>query len=388
MDFALTDEQRAIRDWVRTFVERELLPREAEALRRERAGLPALTRDEALELKAIARKSGFWGVQTPEKFGGMQLPAVTTALIEMELGRCFIPFRFGGYADIILFHTNEEQQRAYLLPTLEGDRTPCFAITEPGAGSDATAIRTRAVKDGPDWVLNGEKTFITRGDIADFAMVFAVTDPDKPTADGGVTCFLVDRNMGWESSSIPTMGEWGPASLVFSDVRVPERNILGELGKGFALALEWIGRGRYILSANAVGACERLLEMGMEHARNRVTFGQPLAARQAIQWMIADSATDLQALRLLVLHAAWQVDTGADSRHAQAMAKLFGGVKANEIVDRVLQIHGGMGYTRELPIERWYRELRVLRIYEGSDEIQRQTIARNLFKGYASVRSN
>jgi len=216
-------------------------------------------------------------------------------------------------------------------------------------------------------------------------MVFAVTDRLKG-ADGGVTCFLVDRDMGWKSEYIDTMGEWGPASLVFDNVRVPHSGILGEEGKGFELAMRWIGKGRYLLPARALGACERLVEMGMEHARTRVTFGEPLAERQAIQWMVADSAVEIEALRWLVLSAAWQVDAGFDSRQAQSMAKLFGGVKANEIVDRVMQIHGGMGYTRELPIERWYRELRLLRIYEGTDEIQRRTIARNLLRGHASVR--
>src|SRR5512139_3953697 len=181
------------------------------------------------------------------------------------------------------------------------------------------------------------------------------------------------------------MGEWGPASLLFDNVRVPHSAILGEEGRGFELAMRWIGRGRYLLPARALGACERLVEMAMEHARNRVTFGAPIAERQAIQWMVADSAVEIEALRWLVLVAAWQVDQGMDSRQAQSMAKLYGGVKANEIVDRVLQVHGGMGYTRELPIERWYRELRVLRIYEGTDEIQRRTIARNLLKGYVKV---
>ena len=296
-----------------------------------------------------------------------------------------MPFRFGGYADNILFHANEEQKQEYLLPTIEGEKVSCFAVTEPGAGSDATAIRTTARKDGSDWIINGEKTFITGGNEADFTMVFAITDPDKGV-NGGVTCFLADRDMGWKSEYIDTMGEWGPAALVFDDVRVPARNILGEEGQGFKLAMQWIGRGRYLLPARAIGACERLMEMAMEHARNRVTFGEPIANRQAIQWMLADSGVELEALRWLVLSAAWQVDQGLDSRHAQSMAKLFGGVKANEIVDRMLQIHGGMGYTRELPIERWYRELRLLRIYEGTDEIQRRTIARNLLKGHASVR--
>jgi acyl-CoA dehydrogenase len=385
MDFALTAEERSTRDWVRTFVEREIQPLETDLLRRERAGGHGFNRQELREIQLKAREFGFWGLQTPAEYGGMGLSAAMTALIEIELGRSFVPFRFGGSADNILFLANESQRIEYLLPTIEGDRVSCFAITEPGAGSDARAIRASARKDGDDWIINGEKTFITGGVDADFTMVFVVTDPDKGM-DGGVTCFLVDRDMGWKSEPIDTMGEWGPAALIFDEVRVPERNILGELGQGFALAMQWIGRGRYLLPARAIGACERLVDMAMEHAKNRVTFGEPIAQRQAIQWMIADSAVEIEALRWLVLSAAWQVDQGLDSRQAQSIAKLYGGVKANEIVDRVLQIHGGTGYTRELPVERWYRELRLLRIYEGTDEIQRRTIARNLLKGHASVR--
>ncbi|WNV83790.1 acyl-CoA dehydrogenase family protein [Umezawaea sp. Da 62-37] len=384
MDFALDEEQKEIRDWVRTFVRKEIIPLEPEVLRRERANQPGLTFEELDALQQKAKKAGFWGVQTPTEYGGMGMGAVMTALIEAELGRSFVPFRFGGNADNILYHGNAEQKERYLLPTISGERKSCFAITEPGAGSDAKAIRTSARKDGAEWVINGEKTFITGGNEADFVMVFAVTDKEKG-ANGGVTCFLVDREMGWKSEPIPTMGQWGPAALVFEDVRVPEENILGEVGQGFAMAMQWIGAGRYLLPARAIGSVERLVEMAIEQANSRVTFGQPIAEYQAIQWMIADSAVETEALRWLVLHAAWLVDQGADSRQAQSMAKLYGGVKANEIVDRVLQIHGGMGYTRELPIERWYRELRLLRIYEGTDEIQRRTIARNLLKGHAKV---
>jgi acyl-CoA dehydrogenase len=384
VDFSLTEEQREVRDWVRTFVRKEIMPLEPEVLRRERAGQPGLERSELRELQLKAKQSGFWGVLTPEEYGGMNLGGIMAALLEAELGRSFVPFRFGGAADNILFYANEEQREAYLRPTIAGDRISCFAITEPGAGSDARAIRTSAYQDGDDWVINGEKTFITGGNDADFTMVFAVTDKEKG-ANGGVTCFLADREMGWKSHPIDTMGEWGPAALTFDNVRVPSRNILGEVGRGFELAMRWIGQGRYLLPARAIGACERLLDMGIEYARTRTTFGQPIADRQAIQWMIADSAVEIEALRWLVLHAAWQVENGMDSRQAQSMAKLYGGVKANEIVDRVLQIHGGMGYTRELPVERWYRELRLLRIYEGTDEIQRRTIARNLIKGHASV---
>ncbi|HWO59579.1 MAG TPA: acyl-CoA dehydrogenase family protein [Umezawaea sp.] len=384
MDFTLDEEQREIRDWVRTFVRKEIIPLEPEVLRRERANQPGLTYEELEALQQKAKTAGFWGVQTPTEYGGMGLGAVMTALIEAELGRSFVQFRFGGYADNILYHGNEEQKERYLLPTISGERKSCFAITEPGAGSDAKAIRTSARKEGNEWVINGEKTFITGGNEADFVMVFAVTDKEKG-ANGGVTCFLVDRDMGWKSEPIPTMGQWGPAALVFDNVRVPEENVLGEIGHGFTLAMQWIGAGRYMLPARAIGSVERLVEMAIEQANTRVTFGQPIAEYQAIQWMIADSAVEIEALRWLVLHAAWLVDQGKDSRQAQSMAKLYGGVKANEIVDRVLQIHGGMGYTRELPIERWYRELRLLRIYEGTDEIQRRTIARNLLKGHAKV---
>ncbi len=385
MELSLSDTERSVRDWVRTFVEREVMALEPDVLRRERAGEPGLPADQLHALQDKARQSGFWGVLTPEEYGGMGLGAVMAALVESELGRSFVPFKFGGNADNILYDADASQRERYLVPTIEGKLSSCFAITEPGAGSDAKAIRSSARLDGDEWVINGEKTFITGGHEADYCMVFAVTDKDKG-ADGGVTCFLVDRDRGWTSSPIDTMGEWGPATLSFSDVRVPPSAVLGEVGQGFTLAMRWIGQGRYLLPARALGACERMVEMAIEQARNRVTFGAPLADRQAIQWMIADSAVEIEALRWLVISAAWQVDQQMDSRQAQSIAKLYGGIKANEIVDRMLQIHGGMGYTRELPLERWYRELRLLRIYEGTDEIQRRTIARNLLRGHSSIR--
>ncbi len=384
MEFGLNEEQVAVRDTIRTFVQREVMPLESQCLRNERAGVPGVSAEQLRELQDKAKKSGFWGVNTPEEYGGMALGPVMTAIVLMELGRSFVPFVFGGYADNILYSCTEEQKQRYLLPMLAGERKSCFAITEPGAGSDAKAITTSARKDGDSYVINGEKTFITRGNDADFVMVFAVTDKDLG-ADGGVTCFLVDRDMGWKSEPIDTMGEWSPAALVFDDVVVPAENVLGELGQGFTLAMQWINAGRFTLPARAVGACERLLQMGCEYANTRSTFGRPLSDRQAIQWMIADSAVELEAMKLLTLKAAWQLENGTDNRHASSIAKLYAGVKANEIVDRILQIHGGMGYTRELPIERWYRELRLLRIYEGTDEIQRQSIARNLLKGNVKI---
>ena len=384
VDFALTDEQKAIRNTAREFIADRVMPWEPEVLRRERRGEPGMTPDERRELQLAARKFGFWGLSTPEEYGGMSLPAVTQALVWTELGRTFVPFSFGGEADNILYHANEEQRAAYLVPTIEGERLSCFAITEPGAGSDAANIKTRARRDGSDWIINGEKTFITGGNDADFAIVIAVTDPDAG-ARAGSTAFLVDRTMGWTSHLIQTMGEGGPASLVFDEVRVPSRNVLGVVGQGFELAMAWIGRGRYLIPARALGAAERLLSMALDHANTRETFGRPIGENQAIQWMIADSEVELEAARWLVLRAAWTVDQGRDARHASSMAKLYGANMANHVVDRVLQIHGGMGYTRELPIERWYREARLWRIFEGTDEMQRLIISRDLLRGYTKI---
>lgn len=384
LDFSLGDEERQVRDTVRTFIEREVMPLEQDVLRNEAAGYPPLERDVVRDLQAKARTAGFWGVNTPEEYGGMALGAVMSAIIAMELGRTFVPFGFGGSADNILYGADDAQRERYLLPTIEGERRSCFAITEPGAGSDARAIRTRAERKGSDWVINGEKTFITGGNEADFCMVFAVTDKEKG-ADGGVTCFLVDRDMGWKSSPIPTMGQWAPAALSFEDVHVPAENVLGEVGGGFALAMRWIGQGRYLIPARAIGSAERMLGMAVEYAKIRHSMGHAIADYQAIQWQIADSQVEIESAKWLTLYAAWRVQQGIDARHASSIAKLSGAVMANQVVDRVLQIHGGMGYTKELPVERWYRELRLLRIFEGTDEIQRRTIARNLIKGHATL---
>jgi alkylation response protein AidB-like acyl-CoA dehydrogenase len=385
VDFSLSDEQKAIRDTVRDFIRREVAPLEQEVLRRERAHQPGITRDELKELQQKAKRFGFWGLSTPEEYGGMNLPAVMQSLIWTEIGHSFVPFRFGGEADNILYHANDEQREEYLLPTIAGDRLSCFAITEPGAGSDAANITLSARRDGDDWVLNGEKTFITGGNDADFTIVVAVTDKEKGARGGGTTAFLVDRDMGWKSEFIQTMGEGGPASLIFDNVRVPSRNILGEIGQGFDLGMQWIGRGRYIIPSHAVGIAERALQMAIDHARNRVTFGKPIAVNQAIQWMVADSETELEAARWLVLKAAWSIDAGLDPRHSSSMAKLYGAGMVNRVIDRVMQIHGGMGYTRELPIERWYRQVRLFRIFEGTDEMQRLILSRDLLRGYTEI---
>ncbi|KKE79785.1 acyl-CoA dehydrogenase family protein [Oceanobacillus caeni] len=383
MYLRLTDEQKMVQQTIRKFVERELIPLENEVLRNEREGRPSLSNEKLKELQLKAKEAGFWGINTPAEYGGADLGQMMMALVIMEVSKTFVPFQFGGTADNILYYGNDEQKKKYLIPTINGDKKSCFAMTEPGAGSDTRNIKTTAVKDGNEWVINGEKTFITGGNEADFVMVMAITDKEKHARTGreGVTCFIVDRDMGWKSEYIHTMGEWGPAGLVFDNVRVPEENILGEVDNGYQLGLEWIGFARWVVGATAVGASERLLQMAIDYSKERETFGKPIADRQAIQWQIADSAVEIEAAKWLVLNATFTLDNGEDNRHLASMAKLYGANMGNRVIDRVLQIHGGMGYTKELPIERWYREARLWRIYDGTDEIQRLIISRNLLKG-------
>ncbi|GAB3805238.1 acyl-CoA dehydrogenase family protein [Virgibacillus kimchii] len=388
MHLRLTEEQKMVQETIRKFVEKELIPLENDVLRNEIEGKPSLPAEKQQELVLKAKESGFWGINTPAEYGGADLGQMMQAIITMEVSKTFVPFKFGGSADNILYYANEKQKEKYLIPTINGDKKSCFAMTEPGAGSDTRNIKMTAVKDGSDWILNGEKTFITGGNEADFVMVIAITDKElheKTKGREGVTCFIADREMGWTSEFIHTMGEWGPASLFFDNTRVPEENILGELHQGYQLGLEWIGFARWIVGARAVGSAERVLQLAIDYANERETFGKPIADRQAIQWQIADSAVEIEAAKWLVLNAAFTLDEGEDNRHLASMAKLYGANMGNRVIDRVLQIHGGMGYTRELPIERWYREARLWRIYDGTDEIQRLIISRNLIKDNVKI---
>src|SRR5712692_772909 len=384
MDFSLTTEKRMILDTTREFVRRELLPLEPEVQRAELEGRAFPDRATERQLHEHARTAGLWGLQTPEEYGGSDVGSLMTALITIATARALIAFRYGGHADNILYFCSADQKDRYLLPTIAGDRRSCFALTEPDTGSDATNIHMRATRDDGDWLLNGTKVFITGGNEADFAIVFAVTDSEK-RHQGGITAFLVDRDMGWTSRPVPTMGTWSPAELHFDGVRVPESNVLGEVGAGFELAMKWIGRGRVLIPARAVGQAQRLVEIALEYAKERVAFGKPIAEYQAIQWMLADSAVEIEQVKWLTLRTAWLEDQGQDVRHEASMAKLSGAQMVWRVADRAMQILGGAGYTKAMPIERVLRDVRAYRIYEGTDEIQKRTIARNLLKGYAQI---
>lgn len=380
----LSDENAMVRQTVRDFVTRELLPYEKVLIQREIAGehgaSPGLSRDERRELQQRGRRSGLWGIDTPEELGGADLPPLTQALIFEELGRTFVDFEFGGSALPTLYGCNEEQRRDYLVPTIEGERQPCIAISEPGGGSDVRAMRTTARREGDNWVLNGEKTWITHADYADFAIVFARTS----TPDGdGITSFLVDRQCGWTSSPIPIMGcRDKVGSVHFDNVVVPDSAVLGDVNQGFARAMGFIYRNRaFVLSAKNLGTAARLLEMAIDWARNRSIQGKPLTDYQNVAFAIAECESELRAAKLLVYHAATVAGEGLDYRHDAYVNKVYVARMVNRVVDHVLQIHGAVGYAKESPIERWYRDLRVERIYDGSDEVNLQGIARNLFKG-------
>lgn len=384
MDFGLSEEQRMILDTVREFVRRELSPLLPEVQRAEIRGERFPDRSTARTLHDRAKAAGLWGLMTPEEYGGANLGMLMTSMITIETARSLVNFNYGGSADNILYGGSDDQKREYLVPTINGERRSCFALSEPDTGSDATKIQARATRNGGDWVINGRKTWISGAHDADYAIVFAVTDQERG-ARGGITAFLVDREMGWTEQPISLMSSWEASDMFFDDVRVPDRNVLGEVGNGFGLAMKWIGQGRVVIPSRAVGQAQGLLQLGLDYVRSRQAFGQPIANYQAIQWMVADSAVEIDEVKWATLHAAWMADQGMDARHYASIAKLSGANMVWQVADRVLQMHGGMGYTRELPVERILREVRVYRIFEGTDEIQRRSISRNLLNDYVHV---
>ncbi|TDE10596.1 acyl-CoA dehydrogenase family protein [Jiangella asiatica] len=374
MDLTIPAELREFVDVVRRFRERELMPLEHEFLLAGR--FTAQTRTD-LELRA--RKQGLWALDVPEEFGGQGIGTLGACLVGEELFKHPAMFEFGGSPEPVLYAGTEEQRKRYLHPIIDGDLRCCYAFTEPSGGSDVAAVRMTATRDGDGWRLRGTKTFISYVERADFVIVFATVD--RSLGARGVTCFLVDIGTpGFTvSKPIPTMGDdWDPNELVFEDCVVPDANRLGAVGDGWRLASEQLTHGRLKIAAFQLGIAQRCIDIATDWARQRTTWGRPIASRQAVQWMLADSVTELEAARLLVYRAAWMADEGLPIQNEAHMAKLYATEMAQRVTDRCLQILGGLGYTRELPVQSFYRQVRVWRIGHGTSEIQRWMIARNL----------
>lgn len=386
MDFTIPENYRMMAETVRRFVERELEPISKQVEEEDR--IPE-------EVVQKMRELGLFGLSIPEEYGGLGLGTLGECIVYEELSKTNACFRTrigtnnGIGSQGILIDGTEEQKRKYLPKIASGEWTACFALTEPEAGSDAANIKTRAELKGDHWVLNGRKCFITNGDIADVATVFAVTDPQK-RAKGGITAFIVEKTFpGFYVGTIEKkMGLRGShtAELIFEDCIVPRENVIGGdqmIGYGFKTAMKVLDKGRLTMGACAVGAAQKLLELSVKYAKQRVQFGRPIAEFQAIQFMLAEMATNIYAARQMVYHAAWLRDQRGTSVIKEAsMVKLFCTEMVNRVADMALQIHGGMGYMKDYPIERFYRDVRLMRIYEGTSEIQKIVIARELLKEY------
>ena len=376
MDLSLTGEQQLIRDSARKLAESVLLPRAAKA---DKEGIFPIE-----QMKALA-EAGFLGMLAPEAYGGTGVGAMAYSLAMTEMARCCASSAVtmavtNMVSDAIAAWGDEAQKQRWIPPLVAGDLiSGSFALSEPGAGSDAASLKT-AIKKGDRYILSGNKCWITSGDKSGVILVMAKTDPAAGAR--GISCFLVEPTMKGFSIGAheKKMGIRGSStvSLVFDEVEVPEEYRLGAEGVGFKSAMRALDGGRIGIGSQAVGIMLACLEASTKYALDRAQFGKPLGDFQAIQWKLADMATSLDAARLLTLHAAWLKDAGLPFATEASMAKVFASEVANQAALEAIQIHGGYGYTDEFPVERYLRDVRVSTIYEGTSEIQRFVIARNI----------
>jgi acyl-CoA dehydrogenase len=380
MDFSLSDEQRLLVETARRFVRTELMPLEKE-LEEKRALDPAKARAIFEKSKAL----GLYAVNIPAELGGGGLSAVDTCLAEEQFGHTtdiLIRRAFGNVYEVLLL-ANDRQRERWLAPSVRGERVFSVCFTEPEAGSDAAGIKTRATRDGDGWLLTGQKIFISDGLFSDFFVVSAVTDPTKGAK--GISLFIVDKGMpGFTiGRDQPMMGLAGTShiEMFFEGVRLGPEHLLGQEGRGLNHAFETLGRIRLAqIGARAVGKATRILDMTTEHARERRQFGKPIGEQQLIQQLLADSAIEINAARMLLLQAAHEIDQGRDARERISMVKVYASEMLGRVADRAVQVFGGMGYCKDLPIERFYRDARIFRIFDGTSEIHRTVIARSMLK--------
>jgi len=386
MDFELPEDVVQVRDSVRRFVREELLPLERTVIRREaERGLedtPIVPPDVAAALDAKAQALGLWGIDVPAQFGGQDLGALVKCVVTEELKYSIVPFVLRPDSPNLHFLqqcARGPQIERYLLPYAAGDRKSCLALTEAGAGSDAGAIAMRAVRIEGGWRLNGSKTFISNAKTSDFIITMAVAE--SQTGERlGISAFLVDRDAPGLTipASYPMIGEYHPYEIHYQDVEVTDDQVLGEIGRAFAPLQRRLSIRRAEIGARCVGLAQRCLDMMIEQAGLRVTFGKPLAERQSVQWWIADTWQEIESVRVLTWRLASRIDRGGDIRREASMVKIMATEMIARVVDRAIQLFGGMGVSKELPLEYIYRLVRVYRIVEGPSEIHRSIIARDL----------
>lgn len=386
--FELSTELKMLRETVRRFMRSEILPLERE-LDPDATGLP---KEEFDRLRKKTMEMGLWYYGEPEEYGGGGLDLFSSVIVMEELAQCRAGLYFPAYGVFgflstpppVIYAGTREQIEKYAIPCIRDAQHTVFAITEPSGGSNpAETIQMTAVKDGNDWILNGTKTFASEFDTAEWGVTFARTDPEAKR--GGITCFLIDKGMkGTSFRLIPVIRSWYPCEVSFEDCRVPAENVLGEVGQGLELTNKLLTRGRVLYSAGNLGVAVAAQRMAVDYAKQRVAFGELLSRKEAIQWMLADSEVEIRAARWLIWEAAWKADQSEDYRYETSIAKLYSSEVLGRVVDRAVQIHGGYGVSKELPLERWYREARIRRIGEGPSEVMRYVIARNLIKGYSS----
>ncbi len=387
MDFTLTEEQRLIVDTVRAFVEKELYPHEDEVER-----LDEVPAELAGQIRAKAIAAGLYAANLPAELGGGGLDAVSLILVERELGRASYALQIlVERPSNILQGCNEDQRKRYLIPAIRGERHDCVAMTEPGSGSDIRSMSTTASRDGDDYVVNGTKHFISHADVADFIILFAATGTE--TAANGqakkkITAFLVEKDspgltVTRGSGCVSNRG-YHQCELSFADCRVPAANLLGEEGRGFDVMGQWLGATRLTVAATSIGRARRVLDAVTEWAATRQQFGQPVGRFQGVGFQLADCATQLEAAELLTLRAAAKCDEGTMTDADAAMAKLYASEMLGRMTDTAVQIFGGMGLMAQFPAERWWRDARVERIWDGTSEIQRHIIARSLLRPYGA----
>ena len=382
MQFELDDDHRMVADLVRRFVDDELIPLENKVLDRMIAGEARLSTEEQERIDRVSRELGLWGLDAPEDVGGHDLPAVAMVAVNEAMGRTIVPYTLPPDSPnlrMLAATVNDQQREAYLAPYVRGETISAIGISEPGAGADPAGMKTTAVRDGDDWVLNGRKIWITKADRADFTIVIAVTDKEK-RARGGMSAFLVDNDAPGFSvvRPIPMIGAETTFEVAFDDCRVPGWKLLGQEGQGFAPMQLRLNTRRAEMAANAIGMAQRAMEMMIEYAPQRETFGRPLSERQTVQNWISDAAIRIHAARLMAYDLAWKIDQGRDARVEVSMIKSFALEMAWEVVDHAMQCFGAMGMTLEMPLQQMAGRLRLMRIYDGPTEIHNWVVARNL----------